>query len=62
MFDVKWAEKSAIVLGEEARGLSAAWNPEELENVIIPMEGDVIDSLNVSVSAAVLMYHWKSQR
>ena len=55
-------EKSAIVLGEEARGLSSAWNPEELENIIIPMEGDVIDSLNVSVSAAVLMYHWKSQQ
>lgn len=62
MFDVKWAAKSAIVLGEEARGLSSAWNPEELENIIIPMEGDVIDSLNVSVSAAVLMYHWKSQQ
>ncbi len=62
MFEVEWAEKSAIVLGEEARGLSSAWNPEELKNIIIPMEGNVIDSLNVSVSAAVLMYHWKSQQ
>jgi len=62
MFDVKWSEKSAIVLGEESQGLSDAWNPDELTNIIIPMEGDTIDSLNVSVSAAVLMYHWKSQQ
>ena len=62
MFDVKWSEKSAIVLGEESQGLSDAWNPDELTNIIIPMEGATIDSLNVSVSAAVLMYHWKNQQ
>ena len=62
MFDIKWPEKSAIVLGEESQGLSDSWNPGELTNIIIPMEGDTIDSLNVSVSAAVLMYHWKSQQ
>ena len=62
MFEMKWADKTALVLGEEASGLSQFWNPEELENVIIPMEGKTIDSLNVSVSAAVLMYHWKSQQ
>ena len=62
MFDVHWSEKCAIVLGEEAGGLSELWNAAADENVIIPMAGDAIDSLNVSVSAAVLMYHWKSQQ
>jgi len=62
MFDVQWSEKCAIVLGEEAGGLSESWNAAADENVIIPMAGDAIDSLNVSVSAAVLMYHWKSQQ
>jgi len=28
---------------------------------MIPMEGEAVDSLNVSVAAAVLMYHWKSK-
>ena len=62
MFDVQWSEKCAIVLGEEAGGLSESWNAAADENVIIPMAGDAIDSLNVSVSASVLMYHWKSQQ
>ena len=62
MFDVQWPEKCAIVLGEEARGLSESWSAAAAENIIIPMAGDAIDSLNVSVSAAVLMYHWKSQQ
>lgn len=62
MFDIKWSGKSAIVLGEEAQGLSASWNTGKLTNMIIPMKGKAIDSLNVSVSAAVLMYHWMSQQ
>ena len=62
MFHVKWSNKCAIVLGEEANGLSETWNASNFENVIIPMDGETIDSLNVSVSAALLMYHWKSQQ
>jgi TrmH family RNA methyltransferase len=62
MFDVHWSKRCAIVLGEEAGGLSELWNAAADENVIIPMAGEAIDSLNVSVSAAVLMYHWKSQQ
>ena len=53
------AERTAFVLGEEARGLSSLWLDQEYENLIIPMSGAAVDSLNVSVAAAVLMYHWR---
>ena len=62
MFNIKWPNKCAIVLGEEANGLSKTWVTNDFENIIIPMEGETIDSLNVSVSAALLMYHWRSQQ
>jgi TrmH family RNA methyltransferase len=62
LFDVQWGDKCAIVLGEEARGLSSQWLDKEYTNTVIPMEGTNIDSLNVSVAAAVMMYHWKANR
>ena len=63
MYDLKWSAKTAIILGEERRGLTTEWTEKGYQNIIIPMEGDSIDSLNVSVAAAVLMYQWKgSQR
>lgn len=61
MFELDWPGKSAIVLGEESGGLSSHWLHQGYTNVIIPMEGEAVDSLNVSVAAAVLMYHWKSK-
>jgi RNA methyltransferase, TrmH family len=51
----------AIVLGTEADGLSAVWTDDAVESVGIPMRG-VADSLNVSVSAAVLLYEARRQR
>ncbi|CAI8402064.1 MAG: 23S rRNA (adenosine(1067)-2'-O)-methyltransferase [Cryomorphaceae bacterium] len=60
LFEVQWPEKSAIVLGEESRGLHNDWLDCGYENVVIPMASETIDSLNVSVAAAVLMYQWKS--
>ena len=62
MFNIKWPNKCALVLGEEASGLSETWVTNDYENIIIPMEGETIDSLNVSVSAALLMYQWRSQQ
>jgi len=61
MFELNWPGKSAIVLGEESGGLSSHWLHQGYPNTIIPMEGEALDSLNVSVAAAVLMYHWKSK-
>jgi TrmH family RNA methyltransferase len=52
---------SAIVVGTEATGLSAEWINQSSENIIIPMQGK-IDSLNVSVSAAIIIFEAKRQR
>jgi len=51
----------AIVLGAEVDGLSDAWNGPAIEAVRLPMLG-VADSLNVSVSAAILLYEARRQR
>jgi TrmH family RNA methyltransferase len=52
----------AIVLGSEAGGLSPAWQDERIESVRVPMEG-VADSLNVSATAAILLYEaWRQRR
>ena len=45
----------AIVVGSEAEGLGSNWIQDAIEGVRLPMQGSV-DSLNVSVSAAVLLY------
>ncbi len=51
----------AIALGSEAEGLSSAWHAPGIEGVRLPMHG-VADSLNVSVSAAILLYEARRQR
>ncbi len=53
--------RTALVLGSEAEGLSDAWNAPDVEGVARPMLG-VADSLNVSVTAAVLLYEARRQR
>jgi TrmH family RNA methyltransferase len=52
---------TAIVVGTENSGLSEAWLKNSTQNIIIPMEGE-IDSMNVSVSAAILIFEAKRQR
>lgn len=52
---------TAIVVGTESDGLSKEWRDCSTKNIIIPMEGK-IDSMNVSVSAAVLIFEAKRQR
>jgi len=51
----------AIVLGAEADGLTDAWVADGIEAVNLPMLG-VADSLNVSISAAILLYEARRQR
>ena len=51
----------AIVVGTEATGLSKKWLENATQNVLIPMQGQ-IDSLNVSVSAAIILFEVKRQR
>ena len=52
---------SAIVVGTEAIGLSDEWLHNSSQNIIIPMQG-VIDSMNVSVAAGILIFEAKRQR
>lgn len=51
----------AVVVGPEDRGLSPDWDQKEALRVKIPMRG-LVDSLNVSVSAAVLLYEVDRQQ
>jgi TrmH family RNA methyltransferase len=49
------------VLGSESEGLSSVWQGPDITPVSLPMHG-VADSLNVSTTAAVLLYEALRQR
>jgi TrmH family RNA methyltransferase len=56
-----YTQPTALVVGTEATGLSKLWREKATKNIIIPMQGE-IDSLNVSVAAAILIFEAKRQR
>ena len=56
-----YTKPTAIVVGTEARGLTEEWRTAATQNIIIPMQGE-IDSMNVSVAAAILIFEAKRQR
>jgi TrmH family RNA methyltransferase len=60
-YDKDLSGACAIVMGSEQQGLSDLWRRSADECVRIPMLGKV-DSLNVSVSAAVMIYEAVRQR
>ena len=51
----------ALVLGTEDEGLTDTWRGPDIETIRLPMHG-IADSLNVSVTAAVLLYEARRQR
>jgi TrmH family RNA methyltransferase len=59
--DVDLTGPLAIILGAEADGLTDAWSADDIDAVRLPMLG-IADSLNVSVSAAILFYEARRQR
>ena len=59
--EVDYRGNAAIVLGNEAQGLSPLWQGEAIAAIKLPMRGQV-DSLNVSATAAVLFYQAQLQR
>jgi len=61
LFDADLTGNIAIVLGNEARGLDHQWKKEKYQPVRLPMLG-VADSLNVSVTASVMMYETVRQQ
>ncbi len=60
-FDVRYSERTAIVLGSEAFGISEAWLGAADVQLKIPMTGRV-NSLNVSVATSVILYEIVRQR
>lgn len=52
---------TAIAVGTEATGLSQPFRDAATQNILIPMRG-AIDSMNVSVAAAVLVFEAVRQR
>jgi TrmH family RNA methyltransferase len=60
LFDANLTGGVALVVGTEHQGLSQVWRHKG-QNINIPMLGQV-DSLNVSVASAVLMYEARRQR
>jgi RNA methyltransferase, TrmH family len=59
--DIDLTGRVAIALGTEADGLSETWTGDDIVAARLPMLG-VADSLNVSVTAAVLLYEARRQR
>lgn len=60
-YDTDMRGGSAIVMGTESTGLTDKWREAADAHIKIPMLGS-IDSLNVSVSAAILLYEAVRQR
>lgn len=60
-YDTPMTGPTAIVMGTEATGLTDQWRIAADAHIRIPMLGQ-LDSLNVSVSAAILLYEAVRQR
>ncbi len=59
--EVNYQDKCAILIGNEANGLSSETASMSDQYIKIPMEGNV-ESLNAAVAAAILMYEVYHQR
>ena len=60
-YDTDMSRGTAIVMGTEATGLTNVWREAADAHIRIPMKGR-LDSLNVSVSAAILLFEAVRQR
>lgn len=60
IWDVRFPQKTAVVLGSEGKGVSELLKKRSDELVAIPRYG-TIDSLNVSVAAGVFLYEFRRQ-
>jgi len=60
-YDTNMREGTAIVMGTESTGLTNVWREAADAHIRIPMLGK-LDSLNVSVSAAILLFEAVRQR
>ena len=60
-YDTDMTGGTAVIMGTEATGLTDVWRKAADAHIKIPMLGR-LDSLNVSVSAAILLYEAVRQR
>lgn len=60
-YNINMCKPTAIVMGTESTGLTDMWRSAATSHIRIPMLGK-LDSLNVSVSAAILLYEAVRQR
>ncbi|MGM9734882.1 MAG: TrmH family RNA methyltransferase [Candidatus Cryptobacteroides sp.] len=60
-YDTDMSRGTAIVMGTESTGLTDIWRKAADSHIMIPMLGK-LDSLNVSISAAILLYEAVRQR
>ncbi len=60
-YEMDFKKPTAIVLGSEAEGVSKIWTDNSDQNIIIPMSG-IVDSLNVSNAASIVMFEASRQR
>ncbi len=58
--DIRSQEKTAIVLGNEHRGVSQSAIDNADEKIYISMQG-MVQSLNLSVTAGIMMWEYKRQ-
>src|SRR6266545_1073301 len=56
-----YAGRTALVVGNERKGISREWYREGVEAVSIPMLG-LTDSLNVAISASLLLYEARAHK
>ncbi|WP_301402756.1 TrmH family RNA methyltransferase [Polaribacter huanghezhanensis] len=56
-----YTKATAIIVGTEDAGLSEVFRTAATQNINIPMQGE-IDSMNVSVAAAIVLFEAKRQR
>ena len=61
IYDIDWTQPSAIIMGNENKGISDKLKKLSAETIYIPMRG-MVESLNVSVASAVTLYEASRQR
>ena len=59
--EADYAGRTALVVGSERYGISRPWYEQGFQRIGIPMLGSA-DSLNVSVSASVLLYEARARK
>tara|TARA_Y100000590_G_C15487080_1_gene926231 strand:- start:71 stop:673 length:603 start_codon:yes stop_codon:yes gene_type:complete len=61
IYEIDWTEPSAIIMGNENKGVSNELKEISDKTIYIPMRG-MVESLNVSVASAVTLYEASRQR